>query len=68
MTQEEKQLLIKDLSARLPYGVYIHHKNFPEANLKLSAVFGDGRIGVKQNGIDLTSTSINECRPYLRPM
>ena len=68
MTQEDKQLLLKDLCARLPYGVYMHHKNFPEANLKLSAVFSDNRIGVKQNEIGLTPTSINECKPYLRPL
>ena len=26
MTQEDKQLLLKDLNARLPYGVYVEHK------------------------------------------
>lgn len=25
MTQEDKQLLLKDLNARLPYGVYVEH-------------------------------------------
>ena len=27
MTQEQKELLIKDLSARLPYGVYVEHNS-----------------------------------------
>ena len=27
MTQEEKQLLLKDLCARLPYGVKVHITN-----------------------------------------
>ena len=68
MTQEEEQLIINDLCARLPYGTYVHHKNFPDAKFKVIAVFDDGRIGVTENGIPLTPTSINECRPYLRPL
>ena len=30
MTQEEKQLLLKDLCARLPYGVYVKFKQYNE--------------------------------------
>ena len=29
MTQEEKELLLKDLSARLPYGVKVWYKYYP---------------------------------------
>jgi len=68
MTQEEKQLLLKDLCARSPYGTYVHHKNCPDAKFKVIAVFVDGRIGVTENEFPLTPTSINECKPYLRPM
>lgn len=68
MTQEDKQLLIKDLCARLPYGTYVHHKNVPDTKFKVIAVFDDGRIGVTENEIPLTPTSINECKPYLRSM
>ena len=32
MTQEEKQLLLNDLSARLPYGVFIHYHWSREGN------------------------------------
>lgn len=34
MTTEEKQLLLKDLCSRLPYGVKIHNPNpkFPDTN------------------------------------
>ena len=67
MTQEKKQLLLKDLSARLPYGTYVNHKNFPDTKFKVIAVFDNGRIGVTENEIPLTPTSINECKPYLRP-
>lgn len=69
MTQEEKKLLIKDLCARVPYGMFVHHKNVNQ-DYNLIAVFDDGRIGVttlKEN-IGLTPTSINECKPYLRPI
>lgn len=69
MTQEEKQLLLKDLCARLPYGVMLRHKNV-DGNYKLVSVFNDGsgRIGVSQNDIPLTPTSIDVCQPYLRPL
>lgn len=68
MIQEEKQLLLKDICAKLPYGTYVHHKNCPNTKFKVIAVFDDGRIGVTENGVQLTPTSINECKPYLRPM
>ena len=37
MTKEEKNLLLRDLCARLPYGVIIHHddyfdKDYPRTN------------------------------------
>lgn len=58
MTNEQKQLLIKDLCARLPYGV------------KISYVYTDGKIC----GEPITLTQIDykfnveEVKPYLRPM
>ena len=63
MIQEEKQLLLKDLSARLQYGVKV------EVIWKEKLTDVDGYEG------KLTSTTImlieNDeviCRPYLRPM
>lgn len=63
MTQEEKQLLFKDLSARLQYGVKV------EVIWKEKLTDVDGYEG------KLTSTTImlieNDeviCRPYLRPL
>ena len=69
MRKEDKELLLKDLSARLPYGVIVHHKNV-NRDFNLIAVFNDGRIGVStlKENIGLSPTSINECQPYLRPM
>ena len=68
MTQEDKELLLKYLCMALPYNIYLKHKNYPKAKLKLICVFNDGRIGVEENCIQLTPTSIDECKPYLRPM
>lgn len=38
MTQEEKQLLLKDLCARLPYGVKVENTSF--ANTTIQTLFG----------------------------
>ena len=63
MTQEEKQLLFKDLSARLSYGVMV--KVVPE---------GGGIGGVESYDIKLNTELLDELdfadafKPYLRPM
>lgn len=56
MTREEKQLLLQDLSARLPYGVMVD-VNFYDATKELSCDL------LKDFIIDEKSV-----RPYLRPM
>lgn len=59
MTQEEKELLLVDLCARLPYGVIglMHKANGDDYNI--SIVGGD---------IDLLSHQFIRIKPYLRPM
>lgn len=70
MTQEEKQLLLKDLCARLPYGVIINSPSniFYPANredVKLDSVFEiDGNFHATED----SGWPIEECKPYLRPM
>jgi hypothetical protein len=64
MTQEEKQLLIKDLCARLPYRVIVHindywDKNYPRPNEVLTT------HSLSQYEKDLERWNI---KPYLRPM
>ena len=72
MTQEEKQLLLQDLSARLPYGVMCRISN--NDILPLKDIFIDGVVGNKgQLGFGLTKygrifQEIDEIKPYLRPM
>ena len=61
MTQEEKELLLKDLSSRLPYGV-VYHRN-DGANIKLNAI--DVERGLLNYTDDIEE---RECKPYLRPM
>ncbi len=65
MTQEDKQLLIKDLCARLPYGVILHIED-DSGNI----------IDEELDSIDLQFNEINVeyhlftdvIQPYLRPM
>ena len=66
MTQEEKQLILKDLSARLPYGVKImfSHNGFRwdwEQTLDEITKCEDGEYAVNGWGI-------HGIKPYLRPM
>ena len=73
MTKEEKQLLLTDLCARLPYGVKVQHNIEKE-------IFGDVEQIEAEGDIDLSyydeeieiwklcCTSIDNIKPYLRPM
>lgn len=79
MTQEEKQLLITDLCARLPYGVICHYncvipsgkRVIKKANaidvLKGIIPIPDGHIGFMV-GIDKVDALEGDIKPYLRPM
>lgn len=75
MTNEEKELLLKDLSARLPYGIKV--KNIEEENT-MGEVFAINR-NKKTNNIvvsyylsddcdTLSCTLIEFIKPYLRPL
>jgi len=59
MKHEEKQLILQDLSARLPYGVIclIHNINSDDYNVSITG-----------NDIDLFSHHFITIKPYLRPM
>ena len=62
MTQEDKELLLKDLSARLPYGVIVAHKS-RESEERISLGYGNIEY-VAELGIGWWK----DCKPYLRPM
>lgn len=63
MKQENKQLLLTDLCARLPYGVIVAYKN--RENKEGRVELGYGNIGyVAKLGSDWWTV----CKPYLRPL
>lgn len=62
MTQEQKELLLKDLCSRLPYGVKI------SVNDKVETLQG---INILDNVVEygsFLSSDIEEVRPYLFPL
>ena len=61
MTQEDRNLLLKDLCARVPYGV-IYHRN-DGANIELR------EVDIKNGTLNYTDNIVvRDCKPYLRPM
>ena len=75
MTYEEKQLLLRDLSARLSYGVMFQYQTgsysstgtsgyFPMVGIVQNAVVLD----IKNRGLFNLSLEDSQCKPYLRPM
>ena len=65
MTKEEKQLLLKDLCARLPYNVKVKVEcgDIPYAPTILS------KLDIKRKvALFNFEVKIENCKPYLRPM
>lgn len=70
MTQEEKELLLNDLSARLQHKVRIKCGHCP-INPFVTGIFGEyiHHIPYYVGGsIAISATKIEEVKPYLRPM
>lgn len=72
MTQEERELLLKDLCARLPYGIKVHYQ---EEICSIDCVCPDGKILlIDKYGTQLPNIGnnlfedINNIKPYLHPM
>ena len=64
MIQEDKDLLIKDISARLPYGVKAEYKN---------EIFGIEYVSPKYEEVKLDThetwtVDVSEVKPYLFPI
>ena len=64
MIQEEKQLLLKDLCARLPYGVRALYKGEIKEIQYIEPLYNEVKL------LDYTTYTIPiyEVKPYLRPM
>jgi hypothetical protein len=80
MTQEDKELLLKDLSARLFYGVKVslHHEDMGDLTGTLDAIYPTedrvivdnlnkaiAPVNVRYGGFNIEK---NNVKPYLRPM
>ena len=59
MTQEEKQMLLKDLCARLPYGIIVHIHDIDVDDYDRQLIGED---------LDFIELDRRNCNPYLRPM
>lgn len=71
MTKEDKDLLLKDICARLPYGVqvFIDGDNEPYVLLSIHPNKDIATIGLNMDGVYATSkVNIGTIKPYLRPM
>ena len=66
MTQEEKQLLLADLSARLPYGVKVNFRSNIEVLCEVH-IYQSVQTVVGESGI-LYDADMPNVKPYLRPM
>ena len=64
MMQQDKELLMKDISCRIPYGIIVNINGI--SNVKLISVSLYGEVGVDDGSTYLYP--ISEIKPYLFPM
>ena len=64
MKQEDKELLLKDLCARLPYEVKAQYNNEIYNIDYISALYEEVKLDIANN----YTIGISEVKPYLRPM
>lgn len=67
MTQEDKQILLRDLCSRLPYDTWVKY----EGKEWLVTGYGHGRVSLLPSvfsSIGGPCPLLEEVRPYLRPM
>ena len=71
MTQIEKQLLLKDIAARVPYGVKCQTKNGIGTLISIECSFGENLAYVDFGHPEVEEYDLNDgdtVKPYLRPM
>ena len=71
MTQEDKELLFKDLSARLPYGIRYRHFTWNDkcGEIYIAAkIYSINTDGYVKNCYDDEIVYIDNVRPYLFPL
>lgn len=67
MTQEDRQLLLKDLCARLPYGVIVYNPN-PAGGEWDELISMDIPTGTVTLLYDGCTYKVEKIKPYLRPI
>lgn len=65
MTQKEKELLLKDISARLPYGVKV---NWNDNIYKFTGIYSFNVCVLSVDNEDGKTIGINYIKPYLLPL
>ena len=76
MTKEEKDLLLKDLCARLPYGVFLNIEQYDGTNIyrmlkDITDAYNPDIAEIYVDGDDMVGESFyvgETIKPYLRPM
>lgn len=69
MTKDEKNLLLKDLCGRLPYGVEVQVDTYGTVyDARIEAVWPDGTVYVVKNESDDALVDVTEVKPYLFPL
>lgn len=69
MGQEDKELLIKEIGARLPYGVKVWTRfKDKKVPLNIFSINTRGWIGFWETESQLDYLYVTDCRLYLRPM
>ena len=66
MTQEDKELLLKDLCARLPYGVKVEYNNYACEVLSIDSFHEELTVWLCAG--TYPDVKLEDCKPYLRPM
>lgn len=64
MTQEDKELLLKDLCARTPYGVKVQYMNNIFVIDYVSPMYGEVKLDTSDNW----TVGVSEVKPYLFPL
>jgi hypothetical protein len=64
MTQEQKELLLKDICVRLPYGVKVEYKNEIFDVEHISPMYEEVKLDIPETW----TVGVSEVKPYLFPM
>jgi hypothetical protein len=64
MTQEDKDLLLKELCSRLPYGVKVLYENKVFSVDHISAIYEEIKLDIPDN----YTIDISDIKPYLFPL